>query len=56
MHEGIIIKVLLDSGATGMFMDRRTAAKHRFKLQKLERAIAIRNVNSTNNSGGAITH
>jgi len=48
--------VLLNSGATGMFMDRRTAAKHRFKLQKLERAIAIRNVDSTNNSRGAITH
>jgi len=25
-HEGMMIKVLLDSGTTGMFMDRRTAA------------------------------
>jgi len=33
MHEGIIVKVLLDSGATGMFMNKRTAAKHGFKLQ-----------------------
>jgi len=56
MHKSIIIKVLLDSGVTGMFMDRRTAAKHRFKLQKLERAIAIRNVDSTNNSREAITY
>jgi len=23
-HEGVIVKVLLDSGATGMFMDKRT--------------------------------
>jgi len=51
-HEGVIIKVPLDSGATGMFMDRQMAAKHGFKLQKLERAIAIRNVDGTNNSGG----
>jgi len=55
-HKGMIIKVLLDSGAMGMFMDRQTIARHRFKLQKLDRPIAIRNVDSTNNSGGAITH
>ena len=56
MHEDIMVKALLDSGATGMFMDKRTAAKHGFKLQKLERLIAIRNVNKTNNSRGAITY
>jgi len=55
-HEGVIIKVLLDSGATGMFMDRQTAARHGFKLQKLERPIAVRNVDGTNNSGEAIMH
>jgi len=32
------------------------AAKHGFKLQKLERPIAVRNVDRTNNSRGAITH
>jgi len=31
-HEGIIVKVLLDSGVTEMFMDKKMAAKHRFKL------------------------
>jgi len=46
----------LDSGAMGMFMDRRTAEKHGFRLQKLERPIIVRNVNGTNNSRGAITH
>ena len=55
-HEGIMIKVLLDSSATGMFIDRQVAARHGFKLQKLERPIAVRNVDGTNNSGGAITH
>jgi len=55
-HKGVIVKVLLDSGATGMFMDKRTAAKHGFMLQKLERSIMVRNVDRTNNSGGAITH
>jgi len=56
MHKGIMIKALLDSSATGMFMDKQTVAKHRFKLQKLKRAIAVRNIDDTNNSEGAITH
>ena len=55
-HEGITVKALLDSGATGMFMDKKMAAKYRFRLQKLERPIAVRNVDGTDNSGGAITH
>ena len=56
MHEGVMIKALLDSGATEMFMDRQTAARHGFKLQKLERPLLIKNVDGTNSSGGAITH
>jgi len=55
-HEDVMLKVLLDSGATGMFIDKRTAAKHGFRLQKLERPIMVRNVDGTNNSTGAITH
>ena len=55
-HKGVMIKALLDSGVTGMFMNRQTAARHGFKLQKLERPIAVRNVDGTNNSGGAIMH
>jgi len=55
-HEGVTVKALLDSGAIRMFMDKRIAAKHGFRLQKLERPIMVRNVNGTNNSGGAITH
>jgi len=56
MHEGVTIKALLDSGTTGMFIDKKTAAKYRFKLQKLERPVTVRNVDGTNNSEGAITH
>jgi len=55
-HEGIVIKVLLNSGVTGMFMDRQTAARYGFKLQKLERPLVVRNVDGTNNSEEAITH
>ena len=55
-HESVAVKALLDSGATGMFMDKKMAAKHGFRLQKLERPVAVRNVDGINNSGGAITH
>jgi len=56
IHEGITVKALLDSGATGMFMDKKIAVRHGFRLQKLERLVMVRNIDSTNNSGGAITH
>jgi len=31
-HKGVTVKALLDSGATEMFMDKRTAVKHGFML------------------------
>jgi len=55
-YEGMMIKALLNSSITRIFMDKRTAAKHGFKLQKLERPIAVKNMNRTNNSRGAIMH
>jgi len=39
-----------------MFMDWKIAAKHEFRLQKLERPIVVRNVNGMNNSTKAITY
>ena len=32
MHEGITVKALLDSGMTEIFIDKKMAAKHRFRL------------------------
>ena len=55
-HEGVAVKALLDSGAMGMFMDRKMVAKHGFKLQKLDRPVTVRNVDGTNNSGETIIH
>jgi len=55
-HKRVIVKALLDSNAIGMFMDKKTVAKHKFKLQKLERPIMVRNMDETNNSGEAITY
>jgi len=55
-HKGITIKALLDSGIMRMFMNRKTAAKHRFRLKKLERPVRVKNVDGTYNSREAIMH
>jgi len=55
-HEGIAVKVLLDSGVTGLFMDTTFAKKKGFKMEKLKKPLLVRNVDGTANAGGAITH
>ena len=56
IHEGITVKVLLDSGTTGIFMDREMAKRHGFKMTKLERPLKVKNVDRTENSRGNIMH
>jgi len=55
-HEGVTVKVLLDSGATGMFVDKKFAERHGFRLDELEKLLVVTNVDGSNNSGGRITH
>jgi len=55
-HEGVTVKVLLDSGATGMFVDKKFAERHGFRLDKLEKPLIVTNVDGSNNSRGRITH
>jgi len=55
-HKGIIVKALLDSGATRIFMDRKIAKKHGFKIRKLERLLKVKNVNRIENSRRNITY
>ena len=55
-HEGVAVKALLDSGATGLFMDMTFARKKGFKIEKLKNPLLVRNVDGMVNAGGAITH
>jgi len=55
-HEGVSVKALLDSGATGLFMSKRLAERQGFKLEKLNKPIKVRNVDGSDNKGGSITH
>ena len=55
-HEGVAVKALLDSGATGLFMDTTFAKEKGFKMEKLKRPLLVKNVDGIVNAWGAITH
>ena len=55
-HEGVMVKALLDSGATGIFVDKKFVEEHGFRLEKLDRPVEVKNVDGTSNSGGNVTH
>ena len=55
-HEGVAVKALLDSGATGLFMDTTFTKEKGFKMEKLKKPLLVRNVDGTTNAGGAIIH
>ena len=55
-HKGVSVKALLDSGATGMFANKKFVEKNSFKLEKLDRLVRIRNVDGTRNSRGLVAY
>jgi len=55
-HEGIAVKTLLDSRATGLFMDTTFAKEKGFKIEKLKKPLLVRNVDGMANAEGAITY
>jgi len=55
-HKGVTVRALLDSGATGMFVDKKFVERNGFKMEKLDRAVRVRNVDGTENSRGIVMH
>ena len=55
-HEGVAVKVLLDSRATELFINRTFAKEKGFKLEKLKKPLLVRNIDRIVNVGEAITH
>ena len=55
-HKERMVKALLDSEATGMFMSKSLAQKGEYRLIKLDQPLQVKNVDGTGNSGGAITY
>jgi len=55
-HEGVVVKALLDSRATGLFMDMTFAREKGFKMERMKYSLLVKNMDGTVNVGGAITH
>jgi len=55
-HEGVVVKALLDNGATGLFMDTIFTKEKRFKMEKIKRPLLVKNMDRTVNVEGAIMH
>jgi len=55
-HEEVVVKALLDSGATGLFMDMTFAREKGFKMERIKNPLLVKNVDGTVNTGGAIMH
>jgi len=55
-YEGVVVKALLDSGTTGLFMDTTFAREKGFKMEKMRNPLLVKNVDGTVNVGGAIMH
>ena len=53
-QEGVMVEVLLDSGAMGLVMSSEFARKQSLKLKKLERPMNVRNVDGSLNKEGPI--
>jgi len=55
-HKGVAVRALLDSGATGLFIDITFVREKGFKMEKLKKPLLVRNMDGTVNAEGAITH
>jgi len=55
-YEGVAVKVLLDSGATSLFMDTTFAKEKGFKMEKLKNPLLVRNIDGMANVGGTIMY
>ena len=50
------VDALLNSGTTGIFMDRKFMECNGIAMQKLYKSIQVYNLDGTFNQGGSITH
>jgi len=55
-HEGVAVKALLDSRATGLFMDTTFAREKGFKMERMKNPLLVQNMDGMVNIEGAITH
>lgn len=54
VQKEITVKVLLDSGVTGLMISLKFVRKKRFKLKKIKRPIYVRNIDGMFNKEGLV--
>ena len=55
-HKGVVVKALLDSGATGLFMNTTFVKEKGFKIERIKKSLIVKNMNRTINMGEEIMH
>jgi len=55
-HTGVAVKTLLDSRATGLFMDIEFVKEKGLKLERLKNPLLVQNIDGTVNIGRTITY
>ena len=55
-HEEVAVKALLDSGATGLFIDTTFAREKGFKIEKIKNPLLVKNIDGTVNVKEVIMH
>ena len=55
-YEGVVVKVLLNSSTTGLFIDTQFVKRKGFNLERLKTLLLVRNMDGTVNVGRAITY
>jgi len=55
-YEGVVVKALLDSRETSLFMDTAFTKGQEFKMERLKNPLLVRNVDRIVNVGGVIIH
>ena len=55
-HEEVAVKALLDSRATGLFMDMTFAREKGFKMERMKNPLLVKNMDGMVNIEEAITH
>ena len=48
-YEGIAVKALVDSGATGLFMDTAFAKEKGFRMERMKKPLLVKNVDGSVN-------
>ena len=46
-HERVAVKALLNSGATGLFMDTAFAKEKGFRIERMKKSLLVKNVDGT---------